>query len=471
MSIAGATVFEIRPGGIDTNGGGYVPGSSGTDWTQQDSPQYSVTDGVAVGTTTITSATAAFGTDVVGNIANIGGVWRQIISRTNSTTIVVDSNVTSGTGLTIKIGGGFATPTQAISVMITTNTAYCKGATYALTSALTIVNANQLLTFIGYTSSRTDGGQATWTTSTNSVGILELTQAAGIFLHNIKLTCTAGTKGIGIGAKTTNNSGFISLSNCVIDGFATGILADFNVNFQINQLFLHSTEIKNCTLDGVNNAGSTHAFGCYIHDNGRDGIRQQSGNTTQSVTHVAWSILKSNGAAGLSNQGTQSATSADYKYLIVQNCAIINNVTDGITSTIGASTVGSGIISYNTIYDSNGGYGINTGPSNNFSGPPIGACNAFRSNTSGARNVYPVLAGDITLTADPFTNRSGGDFSLNSTTGGGAACKGAGFPGVLQIGGTGSLDIGPLQSGGGGGTVIVVNQQQTNYIVREDPWY
>lgn len=64
MSLSAATVFEVRPGaGNSTNGGGFVAGATGTDYSQQNnknsgSTDKSTTDAVANGTTTITSATA-----------------------------------------------------------------------------------------------------------------------------------------------------------------------------------------------------------------------------------------------------------------------------------------------------------------------------------------------------------------------------------------------------------------------------
>ena len=84
-----------------------------------------VTDGVTNGTATITSATASFGTDVVGNLVYVqGGTgsvaanWYEIISRTNATTIVVDrtTGLTAGTGVTLNIGGTLATPGAIVSV-------------------------------------------------------------------------------------------------------------------------------------------------------------------------------------------------------------------------------------------------------------------------------------------------------------------------------------------------------------------
>jgi len=72
--------------------------------------------------------------------------------------------------------------------------------------------------------------------------------------------------------------------------------------------------------------------------------------------------------------------------------------------------------------------------------------NAFGANASGSVG-WVASPGDVTLTADPFTNSAAGDYSLNGTAGGGAACKGAGAPGAFAGGtSTGSLDIGPVQS-------------------------
>jgi len=80
MALASATVWEVRTAGNDTNGGGFVTGASGSDWSQQDAARtgadvtdISVTDAVAAGTTTITSATANFDTTIVGNIVYFEG--------------------------------------------------------------------------------------------------------------------------------------------------------------------------------------------------------------------------------------------------------------------------------------------------------------------------------------------------------------------------------------------------------------
>jgi hypothetical protein len=98
---------------------------------------------------------------------------------------------------------------------------------------------------------------------------------------------------------------------------------------------------------------------------------------------------------------------------------------------------------YNNIFYGNGGYGINLQYTAG-SGLYFTAANAFGSNVSGNNNYTangPIA--DITLSASPFIGS--GNFALNTTTGGGAALKGTGFPGITPMG-TGYLDIGALQS-------------------------
>lgn len=66
----------------------------------------------------------------------------------------------------------------------------------------------------------------------------------------------------------------------------------------------------------------------------------------------------------------------------------------------------------------------------------------------------------VALSADPFTNSAGGDFSLNTTSGGGAACRATGIPGAFTgIATTGYLDRGAAQhadSGASGGGAPII---------------
>ena len=53
--------------------------------------------------------------------------------------------------------------------------------------------------------------------------------------------------------------------------------------------------------------------------------------------------------------------------------------------------------------------------------------NGFYNNTNN-HNLLSAGAHDVTITADPFVNAAGGDFSLNATAGAGAACKNVAAP-------------------------------------------
>lgn len=479
MAISALAVWEVRPStGSDTNGGGFVPGSSGTDWSQQASPQYSVTDGVAVGSTTITSATAAFGTDVVGNIMNVGGVWRQIVSRTNSTTIVVDANVSTATGLTIKIGGAFATVSQAASVAQPSNQIYFKG-TYSAAAALNFALQSDFAVpsiINGYGTARDDGTRAVWTTATNSINLLNVSNVQNAWVKNIDWSNTAGTKGTGASGnaitQTTNNSGGLVVSQCSFDGFNNSLGGDWSaLTFTFVNLQLDCVEFKNSVSHAVLTTGSTISVGCWFHGNGGDGFRIATiGNNSADNYTCAFSycVFYANTGNGLTNLSTQIATQTvgGNTMVSIVNCAFVSNGGDGVNGP--ASHTGTATV-WNNIFYGNTGFGWNS-PTSNALVNSIPRCNAFGANGSGARNNFPIGIGDFGLSSDPFVSKSTGNFALNSLAGGGTLCKGTGF-GAFAFG-TGSVDVGAVPSGAAGGAqTLVISQQHTNYIVREDPWY
>ena len=145
MSLATSTVWEIRTGGSATNGGGFVAGAAGTDWSQQDAAQYSLTNGVTNATTTIGTTSAS--ADMVGNIAyvaggtgSITGAWYQIVSQVTSTSITVDrlTGLTAGTGVTINVGGALNGPGTLFNSgpFVVSNRAYMKAGTYSTAATI-----------------------------------------------------------------------------------------------------------------------------------------------------------------------------------------------------------------------------------------------------------------------------------------------------------------------------------------------
>lgn len=466
MAISVNTVLEVRSGGSDTNGGGFVTGASGTDWSQQDAAQYAVADGVTAGTTTIISATANFGTDVVGNLIYVTGgtgsvtaAWYEIVSRTNSTTIVVDrsTGLTAGTGVTLNIGGGLATPGQAGAIKVAGNKIFIKynATPYTLSSA----SANVAGGTIDDTTGGVDGTAQSWwvgydTTRTvlntdanrptlkipaagvSSVTVVNVGNVQGVNIVNLIVDGNSKTSIIGINNNFYFSGGLIlrcKAINCTTYGIASTDAAHSNAGSIV------ACEATTCSGTAAIYSASTNAvIACYSHDNTTHGFSLAGG-------YVSDCIADSN-SGGSSDGFTASSASPSFF-----NCVAYNNGRDGFRNSGGFTR---SYLYLNCIAVSNAGYGFNNG-SSAVDGLIFILCATY-SNTSGAfEATLTAKQGCIALSGDPFTSSAGGDFSLNNTAGAGASCRAAGFPGVFPGGTTtGYLSIGavePQASGGGGG--------------------
>jgi hypothetical protein len=457
--------WEVRPSaGNDNNGGGFVSSncsSPGTDWSQQNSPQYAITTATTAGASA-TFATALAAADMVCNVlqvisgTNFTTGFYQIISVVAGVSVTVDRNIATGVGASgvINIGGALATLPKAVtaSQVQELSTIYIKNTgTVTLTSVQTL--AFNLTAVIGYGTTRTDGTRVTITTSTNSVSLF--TNNGAIFnfkFQNINFTNTAGTPLYAYVSSNTNASGPVFFDNCSFSGFSSAVRGDNNVNFQINHLVFTNSEIKNSVLDGIfNTNGVLVVAGSYIHDNGGAGIHvSANGGGYGGTTTVIHSIIKSNTLSGILNSNGNVPTGVNdaYHWNSIYNSALISNGRSGIEIT---NTGTDSLIAWNNIFYANTRYGIETQQSATdpyflISALMDGRSNAFRLNGIAQVLGFPAGTGTISLTADPFVSQAGNNFALNSTAGGGAALKGLGFPGTLAIGGTGAIDIGPLQS-------------------------
>ena len=425
MALSSSTVWEVRTTGSDTNGGGFVTGASGTDWSQQNSPQYSVTDAVTAGTTTITSATANFGTDVVGNIlyisggtGSITGDWYQITSRTNSTTIVVDrsTGLTTGTGATLKIGGAFATPGRLNSPMVTGNKAWIKTGTYTLTTSTAgpggpvSVSGKNGLEFEGYSATRGDLGTPP-TISAGAIANITIFDFGG----------SSGSSRCAINIKVDGNSqstitGFNNAQNLCIKCIAANCTtAGFN-NVLCLSCFAsgcgvgfggipaaHYCYAKNCTT-GYNLNTSTFLFGCIAY--GGTTSFNLAGVNFQGNACVNCVAYDPTGVGFLDGSGSRT--------LYLANCI-------AVSCTYGLQTLS------RTTYRKFAYYNCSLAGVNVSSGQTMGDS-------------------AIALSADPFTNASGDDFSLNSVAGGGALLKALGIDATLfQTQTANYLDLGAAQ--------------------------
>lgn len=447
MALSALTVFEVRTTGSDTNGGGFVTGASGTDWSQQNSTQYSVTDGVAIGTTTITSATAAFGTDVVGNIMYLTGgtgsitaQWRQIVSRSSATTIVIDASISASTGMTLHIGGALASPGQASAVMVSGNDLWIKAGTYSITSASVNVSGGCLNNISS--SSRTNQsfirGYSVTRGDNVSGAILQLNVSTatimaglnGVVVQNLTLDGNAQTTSKGISGSGGNS---FRVRNCLIENFTNG---GINAGAAVSMA-------ENCDFTGCSSQG------CYVGSTALVSRAWRCRFYSNTVTPIGGGVSADHcliyNNSGASTDGFSDGDAA----VIVQNCTIFGNGRHGLN--IGGNTNSMCGMFTNNLLVNNGGFGISFGASGMENTLAIN--NAFYNNTSGAVSSGGLTEGNVTLSADPFVASGSSNFALNNTASAGASCRAAGFPGAFPGAlTTGYVDIGCAQhqdSGGG----------------------
>jgi hypothetical protein len=437
MAIDSNTQWNVRTDGSDTNGAGFVFGATGTDYSRQAAANstgsnISTTDAVAAGTTTITSATAAFTSAITGNIIYLQGGsgsltagWYQA-TYVSATSITVDRTVASGTGITMNIGGALLTLSRAFTNMVSGNTVHVKTGTYPITSQLAITGNNPWA-LIGYGSIPNDWGTPpTITTATNSINLLSLPFGQNTAIANINFTTSAATKGNAISVSGGNTR----ITGVTITGFVIGINCGSNAN-----LILLNSTITGCSSNGISaNSGSHFIYASTISGNASTGITANSADMALVDCLVVGG--SSNGLV-ISGAGQVQIT----------NCTIARNTGAGI-SVNGVNFTGR-FQMISSIIHGNGSFGL--GASGTIASPSwtyYVRANAWGSNTSG--NYASALGaglGDKTLTADPFTDYTTGDFSLNSATGGGALCKGAGYPTNRDIGAVQTLASSSTVSG------------------------
>lgn len=443
MALSTSSVWEVRTAGDDTNGGGFVTGAAGTDYSQQDvknsgGNDSSTTDAVANGTSTITSATASFQTTIVGNIIHLSGGsaplaagWYQVTARASTTSITVDRNVAAGTGITMNIGGALASLGMVGSFLVSLNVVHIKTGTYLITSATPNVSGGCFSSGLTF---HIEGYQAT----RGDLGTKPLLQASGISTFTIIV-------GTGIGASIT--------ANLRMDG--AGLTASRGTS---THSLIYRCDFENFTNSACSNPGSGRAIecsgtgcstatvflnmactSCVAYNNTITGF-----NTTNAASsHV--NCISANNTGATSDGFVSSGSSSLSKFV---GCVSYGNGRDGfrIGSTLGASCI-------NCIAESNVGSGFLISSAG---GVVFVNCAAFDNATDfnvGAnrpsKNVNPIIG-----TGSFFTNAAAGDFSLNSTAGGGADLRAASSPGIYPLGLTTSyLDIGVAQhqdSGGGG---------------------
>lgn len=442
MAISAGTVFEVRHGGSDTNGGGFDPTTGGTDYTLQDAAQIAVTDAVANGTTTITSATAGFTTAHVGNLIYLSGgtgvltgTWRQVASRTDASTIVVDATVAAGTGITLNLGGAFATPGQAAALMVGGgNIIYIKysATPYSISSSNNVAGGRLSLPVgvsskfshvIGYDTNRT-----LWNTDANrpilnvaAASTTVITPSNYALVRNISFT----NSGANASCTCMSMNTFNQVDNCYSSGYSTA----FN-NGGTGTCTFTNCEVTAFTVNAFHASSlsnNTRCINCSVHD---------------------WTTTTAIGFNGLATMERCTAYNGyDAGFLLEQNALAINCIADNIQSTGDGFNFGGSsppVVMINCIATRCGSNGFNGGSSTNFSYYMFNCAGSGNgaNYSSGMVSGYNII-GDIVLSGMPYAG--GGSFDLNNTVGAGAALKAAGYPAVQPPGMTQHLDVGLIQ--------------------------
>jgi len=407
LAINAAATWEVRTAGNDTNGGAFVTGASGTDYSQSDTKRTgtgtndSTTDAVANGTTTITSATANFQASIIGNVIYLQGgtgaiaaVRRQVTARTNATTITVDAAVTASTGLTMNVGGALLSPAIAAAFLTSGNRIFVKAGTYNITTttnnvAAGTVSANVLSLWEGYETNRGDRAFTRPVLTASGISTATLftlatndSQCICIDVDGASLTAIRGHS-------STVRANYLrcKASNCTNSGFNVTSAGSF-----IGWCWAFNSDTAGAGFNGL--AGAA-LVGCYASDGSVPGF--------SGIGTFTRCIADSN--SGASSDGFTAANNSTRYF----NCVAYNNGRDGFrTSTTDAQW-------YFCITEGNAGFGYNIS-----AGTGAGCynyeCTAYNDTLGNRNGTFGMGVWDFYPGGDTyFVDAPNGDFTLNDT--------------------------------------------------------
>lgn len=438
MAIAANAVWEVRTTGDDANGGCFIAGASGTDRSQQDAAHATLTTASTVHTTTtqinVNAADYTVTTADIGNIFQLAGGsatagFYQItnVDTVNNRWTVDRAAGTSGQTCPGKMGGAIATlgklsHSSALGTAANNWQVWVKSGTYTLTTTtdgpggpLFVNNFPLGLLIEGYQTTRGD-------------------RAARPLLH--------------AGSVTGLSNGFIrggdnrSWRMINIEGDANNGVGNTRV-FQGNGCVQYQCVARNASAATGRGFSAGSAQNC-VAINCAVGFAQgrYANCIAVSCTSVGFENVSGVGFANIAIGCALGFGSASTKNI---NC-IAYGGTDGFTYTAGS---GGEACAVNCISYGNSGYGFRSTAGVN--GLITLNCAAGNNTSGNFSSCYE--EGSITLTADPFTNAAGDDFSLNNAAGGGALLRAAGLgwgDGALYSA-PNYLDIGALQHQDAGG--------------------
>ena len=444
MALSATCVFEVRTTGSDTNGGGFDPGvsSPGTDFSQQNAAQVAYTDLVIGSTNTqLTSSANPFSSTSPGNFINITGGsgfttgWYEILSVSGSTATMDRAvGTASSTGGTGNLGGAFASPGQVASIWVGSNTMYIKKGTFSLSSTQNVSGGRVNVNPSGATTSAPNRiyGYNTNRTATNTDVGPTLQPSAG------SMTCIY----CGSGSVIVYNVLFAAngQSNCTA------------LQFDNNPCVAEACQVTGAFSFAFNNSFSTGSYiNCYVNGAATGfSLRQNSSSCRGCVaTGCTSSGFSDNGISGARYVRCIAANNSGYGFFSAQAPSEYDQCTsDNNSGANGHGFSGTDQSKYfNCLSTNNAKFGFTTNQSGTNQLCRIYNCAGFNNSSGNVDTTFGVNESFVTLSAGPYNNAGGGDYSLNSTSGGGTACKGTGFiqsyPGIST---NSSFNIGAVQN-------------------------
>lgn len=408
MAIAAASVFEVRTGGSDNNGGGFVTGASGTDRTLQDTAHATLTVlSVVNATTTIITVSLTDYTVTANDVGNLlqvtggtatAGFYQITAVNTGLNLWTLDRAVgTAGQTVVGAMGGALASPGKAAKAMtVTGNRTWVKAGTYTMTTStagaagpLAFVNSVNV-SMEGYSSTRGDraGRPLISAGAVTTITMADDGNSSQQFLIHLEFDGNNGSGVSGIAWADNSNVVFdCKVSNCSAasqSGFSNGSGTGGNT---------YKCVAVNCT---------TGFSSCNVHRSTATGCGTGFGGDWRTIRDCcAYDNTGDGFAAGGAGDGA------------VINCTAYSNGGDGFDMAARAKVL------INCVSTDNGGYGYN---GSNFALETCAAYNNSSGRAPTSNVIYDIRP--VTLTADPFA-AAPTDFRPNNTAGGGALLRGA----------------------------------------------
>ncbi len=382
----------------------------------------------------------------VGNVfhatggTNITAGFYEITAVTTTTwTVTGAGNLTTaggaGAAITGNMGGALASPGQVAAIPPTAgNTCYILAGTYAIgtgsvNTATNAVSLNVVMNWVGYTSNRNPLNTDTppvMTAGANAQIVFGI-QGNQAFASNLSITNPSNFTTVT--AFKAIGTAFVRFRFLTSTGCATGFTAGASPSMVEDSSF----------TGGI--AGG----------NGTDCVFRRVAIIDAPASTIAINL----GQGGFVDEciivnalgnGIQVANDS-----IVKNCVVYHPTGTGYGINIASGGPANTVIENCIVWNASGAgaVGIGSGQTNQVSvGAMVRNCAVGSSTVADYQSTLASYqkVGCLTLTADPFTNAAGNDFSLNTTAGGGALCRAAGIPGTWPgLSTTGYRDIGAVQ--------------------------